>query len=171
MTTATVEKATTTRTRSNNKSTGKATEKAKPAAVETPKETPESKPAVTPIVDRVKSSEIVKITLGDLRDELGHSRIGRNVLASIADHLTENNLGCFPAWVVNPFENTEIRQWQEIWVYMRDGSAKSAVLDAFADPDNNDLVSALNMFSDGTPDFKNMDDAQRLAFVRAAVCQ
>ena len=114
---------------------------------------------------------IVKINLGQLRDELGHARIGKKVLSLMADHLTENNLGVMPAWVMDAESNPEPRQWQEVWVYERDGSAKSAVLDAVSDPDNHDIVAALNMFSEGTPDFASMDDAQRLAFVRAAVCQ
>lgn len=114
---------------------------------------------------------IVKINLGQLRDELGHARIGKKVLGLMAEHLSENNLGVMPAWLMDAESNPEPRQWQEVWVYERDGSAKSAVLDAVSDPDNHDIVAALNMFSEGAPDFSSMDDAQRLAFVRAAVCQ
>lgn len=123
------------------------------------------------INDRVKAGGgIVKVTLGELRDELGYARIGKKILGTMSDHLTESNLGYFPGGTLNAQDNPEPRQWQEVWVYERDGSAKSAVLDAVADPDNHDLVSALNMFSEGAPDFGAMDAEQRLAFIRAAAC-
>lgn len=113
---------------------------------------------------------VVKVDLGTLRDELGQARIGKKVLASMAEHLTENSLGFFPAWMMDPESNPEPRQWQEIWVYERDGSVKSAICDAFSDPDTNDIVAALNLFAEGTPDFSSMDAESRLAYVRAAVC-
>lgn len=113
---------------------------------------------------------IVKVTLGDLRDELGYARIGKKILGTMSNHLTENGLGYFPGGTLDAGANPEPRQWQEVWVYERDGSAKSAVLDAVADPENHDLVAALNLFSEGAPDFKSMSADQRLSFVRAAVC-
>lgn len=123
------------------------------------------------IHDRVQGAGgITKITLGELRDELGYARIGKKILGTMSEHLTENNLGYFPGGTLDSEQNPEPRQWQEVWVYERDGSAKSAVLDAVADPENHDLVAALNMFSEGAPDFGSMDAEQRLAFIRAAVC-
>ena len=123
------------------------------------------------IHERVREAGgITKISLGELRDELGYARIGKKILGTMSAHLEENGLGYFPGGTLNSEQNPEPRQWQEVWIYERDGSAKSAVLDAVADPDNHDLVAALNMFSEGAPDFKSMDAEQRLAFVRAAVC-
>lgn len=108
---------------------------------------------------------IAKITLGELRDELGHARIGKMVLRNMADYLTENSLGYFPGWVLSE-ENPEPRQWQEVWVYERDGSAKSVVLDAVSDPDNKDLVAALNMFNSDTPDYSQLDSDQKMSLVK-----
>src|SRR5688572_3301317 len=108
---------------------------------------------------------IVKINLGELRDELGYARIGKKILGTMSEHLSESNLGYFPGGTLDAETNPEPRQWQEVWVYERDGSAKSAVLDAVADPENHDLVAALNMFSEGAPDFGSMDAEQRLAFI------
>jgi len=126
---------------------------------------------VKKIHDRVKEAGgITKVNLGELRDELGYARIGKKILATMSEHLDGSNLGYFPGGTLDPDQNPEPRQWQEVWVYERDGSAKSAVLDAVADPENNDLVAALNMFSEGAPDFASMDAEQRLAFIRAAVC-
>ena len=123
------------------------------------------------ILGRVQDNGgIVKVSLGELRDELGYARIGKKILATMSNHLTESNLGYFPGGTLDGDENPEPRQWQEVWVYERDGSAKSAVLDAVADPENHDLVAALNMFGEGAPDFSSMSADQRLAFVRAAVC-
>lgn len=114
---------------------------------------------------------IVKINLGQLRDELGYSRIGKKVLGTMAQHLSDSNLGYFPGGTLDAESNPEPRQWQEVWVYERDGSAKSAVLDAVADPEKNDLVAALNMFTGDAPDFKSMDDAQKMTMIRALVCE
>ena len=113
---------------------------------------------VKKIHERVQDAGgIVKINLGELRDELGYARIGKKILAKMSDHLTDSNLGYFPGGTLSEDSNPEPRQWQEVWVYERDGSAKSAVLDAVADPETHDLVAALNMFSEGTPDFDSMD--------------
>lgn len=113
---------------------------------------------------------ITKINLGELRDELGYARIGKKILTTMSEHLSDSGLGYFPGGTLDAESNPEPRQWQEVWVYERDGSAKSAVLDAVADPENNDLVAALNMFSEGAPDFRSMDAEQRLSFIRAVVC-
>jgi len=126
---------------------------------------------VKKIHERVREAGgITKINLGELRDELGYARIGKKILGTMSDHLSESGLGYFPGGTLDAAANPEPRQWQEVWIYERDGSAKSAVLDAVADPENHDLVAALNMFSEGAPDFASMDAEQRLAFIRAAVC-
>lgn len=114
---------------------------------------------------------IVKVSLGTLRDELGFQRIGKKILAKMSDHLTESNLGYFPGGTLDEDSNPEPRQWQEVWVYERDGSAKSAILDAVANPDENDLVAALDMFTEGTPNYSKMSNAQRVALIRAVVCE
>jgi hypothetical protein len=122
------------------------------------------------IAARVKGGQIVKVNLGEIREQFGAGRIGKKVLGHMAEFLAEQNIGAFPKWVLDAESNPEPRQWQEVWVYERDGSARSVLIEAFGDPDQNDLVSALNMFLDDSPNFSDMDDAQRLAFVRAAVC-
>lgn len=113
---------------------------------------------------------VVKVDLQTLRDELGHRRLGKHVLNQMAEHLSESGLGYFPGGTLDADENPTPRQWQEVWIYERDGSPRSAVLDAVSDPDNNDLVAALDMFSSDTPNFKKMSATQRLAYIRAAVC-
>lgn len=116
----------------------------------------------------VKSGGIAKVTLGDIRDELGYARLGKTVLSEMNAHLAESGLGFFPGWVLSA-DNPEPRQWQEIWLYQRDGSAKSVVLDAVSDPDNNDLVAALNVFSQDTPDYSKMKNDQKVALIKAIV--
>lgn len=111
---------------------------------------------------------VVKVTLGQVRDELGHARLGKMVLKEMAAHLNDSGLGFFPGWVLTE-ENPEPRQWQEFWVYERDGSPRAAVLDAVSDPDVFDLVGALNMFNDSAPDYAAMDDSARLALIRHIV--
>ena len=114
---------------------------------------------------------IARINLGQLRDELGFQRIGRKVLTKMSEHLTESGLGYFPGGTLSEDENPEPRQWQEVWVYERDGSARSAILDAVADPGENDLAAAFSLFDGSTPDYSKMKDSERLALVRAVVCQ
>lgn len=109
---------------------------------------------------------IVKVTLGEIRDELGHARLGKTVLQSMANHLSENGLGFFPGWVLSD-ENPEPRQWQEIWVYERDNTPRSAVLDAVSDPDNNDLAGALNLFNADAPDYSKMNADQKLTLIKS----
>lgn len=116
-----------------------------------------------------KAGGVLKVTLGELRDELGYARIGKKILGTMGEHLTENSLGCFPGWVMDPEANPEPRQWQEVWIYERDGSAKSAILDAFSAPEEHDLGAALSAFGGDSPDFSSMDAEQRLAFVKAAL--
>lgn len=108
---------------------------------------------------------VVKVSLGQIRDELGHARLGKMVLKEMDAHLQDSGLGYFPGWVLTE-ENTEPRQWQEFWVYERDHTPRSAVLDAVSDPDNHDLVAALNMFNDDAPDYASMDSDTRLALIK-----
>jgi len=115
-----------------------------------------------------KEGGIAKVTLGDIRDELGHARLGVTVLSSMAEHLTENGLGFFPAWVLT--DNPEPRQWNEVHVYERDNTPRSAVLDAVADPENNDLRTALDMFTDSVTDFSKLSADQKMTLVRSIVC-
>lgn len=112
------------------------------------------------------SGGVAKVTLGQVRDELGHSRLGKGVLAQMNSHLRDNGLGFFPGWVLSE-DNPEPRQWQEIWLYERDHTAKSAVLDAVSDPDNNDLVAALELFNADAPDYSGMTPEQRLTLIKA----
>lgn len=122
------------------------------------------------IRQKVQSNKgIVKVTLGEIRDELGHARLGRTVLQSMANHLSENGLGFFPSWVLSE-GNPQPRQWEEIWVYERDNTARSAVLDAVSDPDNNDLAGALNLFNAEAPDYSKMNSEQKLTLIKSILC-
>jgi hypothetical protein len=137
-------------------------------AVETPEKVNAKR--TRKIASRVKGGKIVKVNLGEIRDEYGAGRIGKKVLGHMAEFLNENGIGAFPGWVLDPEQNPEPRQWQEVHLYERDGSARSVLLDAFSDYENNDLVAALDLFTGESPDFSAMDADARLAFVRAAVC-
>lgn len=130
-------------------------------------ETVETKPdTVRGIRKMVHDSKgIAKVTLAQVRDELGFARLGKHVLSQMGDHLTENGLGFYPAWVLTE-DNTEPRQWQEFWVYERDHTPRSVVLDAMGDPDNHDLAAALDLFNQSAPDYSKMDAEQRLTLVR-----
>lgn len=113
---------------------------------------------------------IAKVSLGQLRAELGYQRIGRHVLGKMGATLNEESLGFFPLSMLDPEANPEPRQWQEVWIYNRDGSAKTAILDAVADPENHDLVAALSMIEGkNNLDFKNLTADQRLSIIKACV--
>lgn len=126
------------------------------------------KPVTSNITARVnEAGGLLKITLGDLRDELGFSRLGKHVLGRMAQHLTVNNLGFFPTDFLDPEWNDEPRQWQELWVFIEDGSPRAAVLRAVGNPEEFDLIGALaQLEGSGVPgnvDYSKMTAAQRLA--------
>lgn len=125
------------------------------------------------ITSRVREAGgLLKITLGDLRDELGFSRLGRHVLGRMAMHLSVNNLGFFPTDLLDPDANVEPRQWQELWVFIDDGSARAEVLKAIGNPEEFDLVSALDNLEGtgaGTKNYSKMTQAQRLAEIARLV--
>lgn len=123
-------------------------------------------PATKSIQELIAKSGVLKVNLGQLRDELGYARLGKKVLKSMSEYLSENGLGYFPGGLLNADTNPEPRQWQEVTLYRRDGSAKAAVLDAMAEPDTHDLMAALDMFGGEAPDFTSMKDAQRLAYIK-----
>lgn len=118
---------------------------------------------------------IKRVSLADLRDELGFSRLGKKVLASMEAHLTESGLGFFPGDMLDPIVNSEPRQWQEVWVYERDGSVKSNILDAFADPDTYDLADALSVLDNtgngAAPNYAKMSNPAKIALIRNIVAE
>lgn len=116
-----------------------------------------------------KSGGIAKVLLGDVRNELGHARLGKNVLVSISNHLAEAGLGFYPAWILDPEQNPEPRQYQEFHVYEKDGSPKATVLEAMGDPEAHDLGAVLDTFTGDAPTYKDMSDKQKLAAIRAIV--
>lgn len=150
--------------------TKQATKQATKAAEKKAENSEPAKEAVTSKIHQsvIDNGGISKVTLGDIRDELGHARLGTGVLKSMADHLHENGLGFFPGWVLN--DNPSPRQWEEVHVYERDGSPASVVLDAVSDPEGNDLSTALKMFSDSTMDFSSMKAEQKMALLKSIVC-
>lgn len=83
----------------------------------------------------------------------------------MGEHLTENSLGFYPAWVLSE-DNTEPRQWQEVWLYERDHTPRSVVLDALGDPSAHDVAAALSLFNDSAPDYSKMDAEQRLTLIK-----
>lgn len=112
------------------------------------------------------SGGLVKVTLGELRDEMGFSRIGKHVLSAMADHLDRVGLAAFPTGTLDPEENSVPRQWQELWVYRDDNSARAAVFRAMDDPHKEHLIEALNNLegtkAPDTVDYSKMSAEQRL---------
>lgn len=94
---------------------------------------------------------LVKVTLGNLRDEMGYHRLGKHVLSSMEAHLSENGLGFFPVEVLDPIVNNEPRQWQEINVFVDDDSPEAEVFRSIADPDAHSLVDAVRNLVGSAP--------------------
>lgn len=90
---------------------------------------------------------LLKIDLGELRQELGFSRLGRQVLDEISSTLRSVRLGFFPDWVLDSSVNLEPRQHQEIWLYLSDGGSISQVISAIQDPVNVDVPQVLSLIS------------------------
>lgn len=73
--------------------------------------------------------EIVR--LGELREALGYSRLGSNVLREVADELKKAGLGYFPEWQLD--SNDQPRQHDEVRVYKK-RSAVGDLVDAVLEP-------------------------------------
>lgn len=94
--------------------------------------------------DCVAEDGLMKAKLGDLRRELGYNRLGKWILEEIAVKLESEGLGYFPRDVLDPRCNTEPRQWDEVWVYVRDDSTRARILDAILYPERNNVRSILD---------------------------
>ncbi|MBL1100868.1 hypothetical protein [Streptomyces coffeae] len=94
--------------------------------------------------EAVAHDGLVETTLGQLREELGYTRLGRGVLEGIVVALGKHELGYFPREVLDPRCNTEPRQWNKVWVYVRDNSTRARVLDAVLCPEQANVRSVLD---------------------------
>ena len=84
------------------------------------------------IVEAVEAdANLTIVRLGELREALGYSRLGSNVLREIADELKKANLGYFPQWRLD--ENDQPRQHDEVRVY-KTRSALGDLIDAVLEP-------------------------------------
>ncbi|RKN31628.1 hypothetical protein [Micromonospora musae] len=110
---------------------------------------------------------LTEATLGELRDELGYKKLGRWVLAEIADALKAAGLGFFPPDRLNAELNAEPRQWQTVWIYQRDGGARARVIDAVLQPDECDVRGVLDGL--GAGNLTALSPAERLSRIREIV--
>ncbi|WP_444949609.1 hypothetical protein [Micromonospora ureilytica] len=110
---------------------------------------------------------LTEATLGELRDELGYRKLGRWVLVEIADRLRATGLGFFPPQRLDAELNTEPRQSQTVWIYVRDGGSRARVIDAVLEPDNCDVRAELNAI--GTKHLEALTPQQRLDRIRDIV--
>ncbi|WP_431916607.1 hypothetical protein [Micromonospora wenchangensis] len=110
---------------------------------------------------------LTEATLGELRTELGYRKLGRWVLAEIADTLRATGLGFFPPHRLDPELNTEPRQWQTVWIYDRDGGPRARMIDAVLQPDGCDVRAELEAI--GTNNLAGLTPQQRLERIRDIV--
>ena len=97
------------------------------------------------IVERCrKEGGLSEETLGDLRTALGYKKLGRWVLAEVAEALGKAGLGYFPDSALDPERNHEPRQWQTIWIYERNGDLRAQVIDTVLNPAKNDVRAILD---------------------------
>ncbi|MBT2876434.1 MULTISPECIES: hypothetical protein [Streptomyces] len=86
---------------------------------------------------------ITNITLGELRAELGKQKLGRYVLGSIQELLTDDSLGWFPTETLNPDLNTAPRQEQIVWVYSSAAGPVADAIDVILKPGGRDVAAVL----------------------------
>jgi hypothetical protein len=104
---------------------------------------------------------LMEIELERLRNVLGKKKLGKWVLGEIAETLQTSDLGFFPEWVLDPDGNTEIRHWQKVWIYNRDGSLRARVIDAVLRPDTVDVRAVLGPL--GNQDLTSLTADEKLA--------
>ncbi|MEV4654912.1 hypothetical protein [Micromonospora sp. NPDC049301] len=110
---------------------------------------------------------LTEANLGQLRDELGYRKLGRWVLVEIADRLRASGLGFFPPERLDAELNTEPRQWQKVWIYVRDGGPRARVIDAVLQPDDCDVRAELDVI--GSKNLVALTPQQRLDRIRDIV--
>ena len=107
---------------------------------------------------------LLEVTLGELREELGYKKLGRWVLAEVAEALQKARLGHFPTETLDPERNIEPRQWQTVWIYDRDGGIRAQVIDAVLSPDSHDVRAVMDGLVAG--DAKALTPEQKLDRIR-----
>ncbi|MDG4816649.1 hypothetical protein O7628_14220 [Micromonospora sp. WMMD956] len=110
---------------------------------------------------------LTEATLGELRDELGYRKLGRWVLAEIAETLRTTGFGFFPPDRLRAELNTEPRQWQTVWIYDRDGGPRARMIDAVLQPDDCDVRGELEAL--GTDNLAGLTPRQKLERIRDIV--
>ncbi|MGW3571848.1 hypothetical protein ACWDSL_49610 [Streptomyces sp. NPDC000941] len=87
---------------------------------------------------------LLETTLGQLREELGYKKLSKNILGEITEALGKQGMSYFPREILDARCNTEPRQWDKVWVYIRDNSTRARVLDAALRPDEANVRSVLD---------------------------
>lgn len=90
-------------------------------------------------------------------------------MAEIAETLDKSRLGFFPQDLLDPGQNTEPRQWQEIWIYDTTAAERGQVIDAVLHPDKHDVRAVLGGLLDGRPEA--LTPEQKLERIRQLVCE
>jgi hypothetical protein len=112
---------------------------------------------------------LIEAELGELREELGYRKLGKWVLAEVAESLKKARLGYFPLSRLDPAQNTEPRQWQTIWIYERDNALRSQVIDAVLNPDEHDVRAILDGLVAGHTEVLSAE--QKLDRIRTLVAE
>lgn len=107
---------------------------------------------------------LLRVTLGELREELGYRRLGKYVLDEVAESLAAEGLGWFPAWRLSPRENAEPRKEHELWVFLRDDGLRCQVIDAIQAPDGFDIPTVLNGLLADRP--RGLSPERKLGLIR-----
>jgi hypothetical protein len=111
---------------------------------------------------------LIKVTLGELREDLGYKKLGRWVLTEITEALEAAGVGFFPPALLEADLNAEPRQWQTVWIYDRDGGPRARVVDAILSPDKHDVRAVLDGLVAGN--LAALSPEQKLARIRDLVC-
>ncbi|MER5349680.1 hypothetical protein ACFXAF_17410 [Kitasatospora sp. NPDC059463] len=107
---------------------------------------------------------LLRVTLGELRAEVGYRRLGKYVLEELAERLTEEGLGWFPTWRLSPRENGEPRKDHDVWVFIRNGGLRCQIIDAIQTPDGSDIPAVLNGLLKGRP--QDLSPERKLGLIR-----
>ncbi|WP_447645199.1 hypothetical protein [Nocardioides zeae] len=102
-----------------------------------------------------------------MRDAAGFSKLGSAVLWEMSELVEQNGMGYFPTEALIFDRETPPRQYQKMWVFMRDGSKRSQVIDAVLRPERHDVRAALDGLAGGDPAALNAE--QKLDAIRELV--
>ncbi|WP_126639941.1 hypothetical protein [Embleya hyalina] len=120
------------------------------------------------LANRCRAADgLLKVSLREMREELGYGKLGKWVLVALAEALQAEQIGSIPLWILDPRINDEPRQEQTIWLYdIAEGSGFAQAMEIAADPTQYEDSAIRDVYDRLVVDEVGMTAEQKLARIR-----